>query len=134
MGPSGSGRQRLGLVEMGRRFHAASGQPCGFDPVSFLSVMEEAERQGGLFRSERGFLAGILSRAWCDSTWIYAVELAWWSEDGHGLRLLRRFEDWARDAGAREIRMTTLNAIPRTGLALERRGYTASETSWLKVV
>ena len=122
------------LEEMGRRFHAASNQSCGFDAAAFTAMMDKCAENGGLFQSARGFVAGMIAQAWCDPQWRIAVELAWWSEDGRGLYLLREFERWAVESGAKEIRMTTLHTLPKAGKILARRGYAVSEHSWTRLV
>lgn len=118
------------LLEMGRRFHAASGIPCGFDGDAFLLAMERC----GVFTTEKGFIAGMLVPSPICPSWVMAVELAWWSEDGKGLSLLRKFEKWARQSGASEIRMTTLSDMPRAGEIMPRLGYRSVEVSWTKVI
>lgn len=117
---------------MGRRFHSATGHPSEFSAQAFEAALDQIEAQGGLFTSERGMIGGLIAPMWCAPDWTAAVELFWWAEDGQGLRLLRRFEQWARDMGAREIRMTTLAAMPAAERAL--RGYERTETSWTRVI
>jgi len=123
---------RSELVAMGRRFFAASELPGEFDATAFLDTVARIEADGGLFTSPKGMLGGVIAPGWCAPDWTAAVELFWWAEDGQGLRLLRRFEEWAKDRGANEIRMTTLAAMPRAEKLL--RGYRRTETSWSKVI
>ena len=122
------------LAEMGQRFHAASSVPCSFDEDAFLAAMEGCKAQGGVFQTEKGFIAGVLAPLPIDPQWTVAVELAWWSEDGKGLSLLRKFERWARESGAREIRMTTLADMPKASEIMKRLGYHSAEISWTKVI
>lgn len=117
---------------MGRRFFTASGLPGDFDPAAFGAMLDRIDADGGLFTSPRGMIGGVISPAWCAPNWLAAVELFWWAEDGQGLRLLRRFEAWARERGANEIRMTTLASMPSAERAL--RGYLRAETSWTRVI
>lgn len=119
---------------MGRRFHAASGVPCGFDEDAFTAIMGRCNDQGGLFVTDKGFMAGLLTPSLICPGWVMAVELAWWSEDRKGIRLLHMFEEWARGNGANEIRMTTLSALPKAGAIMERVGYSSTEVSWSKVI
>ena len=118
------------LIDMGRKFHAATGHPSAFSADAFETMLDQIEAQGGLFTSARGMIGGVIAPMWCAPDWKAAVELFWWAEDGQGLRLLRRFEQWARDMGAQEIRMTTLAAMPDAERAL--RGYQRTETSWTR--
>ena len=124
--------QRPDLIDMGRKFHAATGHASRFDEAAFCVALDQIEAQGGLFTSKRGMIGGVIAPMWCAPDWKAAVELFWWAEDGQGLRLLRRFEQWARDMGAQEIRMTTLAAMPEAERAL--RHYERAETSWTRAV
>lgn len=117
---------------MGRRFHAATGHPSSFCADAFCEMLDRVEAQGGLFTSRRGMIGGIIAPMWCAPDWKAAVELFWWAEDGQGLRLLRRFEAWAKEKGANEVRMTTLAAMPDAEKAL--RGYERVETSWTRKI
>lgn len=127
-----SSTQRADLIDMGRRFHEATGHPSSFCADAFNAALDQIEAGGGLFTSERGMIGGILAPMWCAPGWLSAVELFWWAEDGQGLRLLRRFEQWAREQGAQEVRMTTLAAMPDAERAL--RGYERTETSWTRIL
>lgn len=111
---------------MAQRFFAASGLKGEFD-------LEAFDRMAGLckvFRTERGFIMGMITPAWGAPKWLTAVEFAWWSEDGKGLHLLRQFERWAQEQGAHEVRMTTLAALPGAEKILRRKGYEPAEISW----
>lgn len=119
---------------MGRRFHTASSVPCDFNEEAFLKAMEGCKAQGGLFRTEKGFMAGVIVPSAVDPDWKMAVELAWWSEDRKGMHLLRQFEKWAKESGASEVRMTTLASLPRASKIMERVGYRSAEISWTKVI
>ena len=125
---------RPDLIDMGRRFFAATGHPATFDAEAFSALLGRMEADPGsvLLTSRKGMLGGSLAPCWCAPTWITAVEFFWWSEDGHGLRLLRRFERWAREMGANEIRMTTLAKLPDAERAM--RGYERTETAWTRII
>ncbi|MCI5040026.1 MAG: hypothetical protein MRY81_10110 [Donghicola eburneus] len=124
------------LAALGQRFHAASGMPFGYDPdqiAGFLQGLIENE-SGVVLCSEQSLICGVLSPAYCDPNWMMAVELAWWSEDRQGLKLLRAFEAWARDKGANEVRMTTLCSLPAAEKIMSRTGYAPAEISYRKVI
>lgn len=55
-----------------------------------------------------------------------AVEHGWFAKDRSGLRLLRAFEAWAADRGAR-VRLST----GKGGPDLARLGYRPVETAWV---
>jgi len=122
------------LVEMGRRFHERAQFPYEFDERGFLDVMAQCEQQGGLFQTDRGFIAGTISPVWFSPENFAAVELAWWSEDGKGAYLLRQFEGWAKQSGAKEVRMTTIPGLGKAERLMQLKGYRAEETSWTKAI
>jgi len=120
------------LVDMGAAFHEAASLPFDYDPESSAAAMTGMIEGGGVFVTERGAIGGVLGTAWSNPAWVYACELFWWAEDGQGRALLRRFEEWARESGAGEVRMTSLYHLDRAGKILERLGYTAREISYGK--
>lgn len=123
------------LLEMGRVFHAESGMAFRFDERAvedFLGRMIESDGAVVLM-TDRGGIGGVLTPAYCDPAWVYAVELFWWAR-GDGLALLREFERWAQQAGAAEVRMTSLAALPRADRILRRVGYAPAEVSYSKAV
>ena len=124
------------LVDMGRKFHAQSKMLCGFDPVASAGILEGMINSDAatVIRSDSGGIGGILNPAYCDPSWVMAVELFWWADDRQGLKLINEFEKWAKSMNANEVRMTSLQAIPRSAEILDRRGYIRSEISHQKVI
>ena len=123
------------LTEMGRKFHAQSAMPFGFDSdavSSLLGRMIESDT-AIVVMTDRGAIGGILNPAYCDPSWVMAVELFWWAE-GDGLSLLKAFEEWAKEFGASEVRMTSLVGLPRADAILRRKGYAPTEISYQKVI
>jgi GNAT superfamily N-acetyltransferase len=123
------------LVDMCQAFHAASGMPFTFDRDAMANVLArliEAE-DATVLMTERGVIGGMLNTAYCAPSWVYAVEMFWWAK-GDGLALLRAFEGWAQRAGANEIRMTSLAALPRADRILRHVGYSPAEISYSKVI
>ncbi len=121
------------LVEMGHKFHAAAQLPFPAEQGAVETAIRQMIEQGVVFVTERGAIGGMLSRAWINPAWVYAAEFFWWAEDGKGRALLRAFEEWARDNGANEIRMSALDHIPARKI-LERAGYSCREISLGKVL
>lgn len=109
--------------------------PFAFD----LDVMDGVltrmigDGRASVLMTDRGVIGGILQPAYCDPSWVYAVEMFWWAR-GDGLALLRAFERWAQQAGASEVRMTSLAALPRADRLLRRVGYAPAEVSYSKAV
>ena len=123
------------LMEMGKAFHAESGMPFAFDLDAMgdvLARMIEAEGAAVLM-ADKGVIGGMVQPAYCDPAWLYAVEMFWWAT-GDGLALLRAFERWAQQAGAKEVRMTSLAALPRADRLLRCVGYDPAEVSYSKVI
>lgn len=124
------------LAAFGAAQHAMSGVAAPFDRGAFsdfAGFLIDSDTATVLV-SQRGMIGGVLFPAYCAADWRMAVELFWWAEDGQGLRLLSGFEQWAREHGAREVRMTTLASHERAALALQRRGYVPTETSHARVI
>ena len=124
------------LLEMGKKFHAASGQPFEFneDAVGSLLIDMMLLPDGVVFRSDAGLVGGKIAPAYCDPDWRVAIELFWWAEDRQGLKLLRAFEAWAKDNEANEVRMTTLPALPSADAIVRRFGYEPSEISYSRLM
>lgn len=84
---------------------------------------------GAVWRSERGFIAGCITQTVINADPV-AIEMGWYAEDRSGLRLLRAFEDWARERGATLIKMSCNGGAAQQ--ILERAGYRACETAMVK--
>jgi len=123
------------LLEMGKAFHAESMMPFAFNEDAMAAALRQMiESEGAaVLMTDRGVIGGAINPAYCDPSWLYAVELFWWAQ-GDGLKLLRAFEGWAQQAGAKEIRMTSLAALPRADRLLRCVGYAPAEVSYSKVV
>lgn len=123
------------ILKMGRKFHEASNQFAPFSEAATARMLEGliASPDGMVLISDGGMIGGVLSPAYCADAWVMAVELFWWSEDRRGLVLLKGFEDWAREMGANEVRMTTLTNLERADKILRRRNYAPLEISYGKV-
>lgn len=74
-----------------------------------------------------GFIAGALVPTIINPAPL-AQELGWFAADGSGMRLLRRFEAWARDRGAFWVNLST----GVTGPDLARLGYCRAEQAWVR--
>ena len=123
------------MVNMLAAFHGASGIPAPFDAGAtggFVAALLNRD-DAALIVADAGVIGGVIVPAWCAPQWRIAVELFWWA-GRDGLALLRAFETWAHEAGAQEIRMSTLTALPRADGILRRKGYAATETSHAKVI
>lgn len=85
---------------------------------------------GGVFVSGGGFIAGQVGQTVISPDPV-AWELGWWAEDRSGIRLLRRFEQWAASKGATLIKMSCNGGMAQR--ILERSGYEVAEIQMVKV-
>jgi GNAT superfamily N-acetyltransferase len=76
-----------------------------------------------VFLSSGGMIGGMLCPYWAAPGDVQAIELFWFATDGQGRALLGAFEEWAREQGASEMRVTS-----RPTRALERMGYEPVDT------
>jgi GNAT superfamily N-acetyltransferase len=123
------------LMDMGRKFHAASGIGAELDEGAlrgFLSGLLQND-SACILVGEHGTIGGVLVPAYFNPSWVMAVEAFWWAERD-GLALLREFEAWAAKNGASEVRMTSLASLPRADAVLRRKGYSPIEISYQKVI
>lgn len=88
-----------------------------------------ASPDGVVFVSGVGFIAGALVQTVINPAPL-AQELGWFATDGSGLRLLRAFERWAVERGARWINLST----GVSGPDLSRLGYRRAEQAWVRSI
>lgn len=136
---SSNGRVRMATmhdmaecVEKGRQMTAAVGWHS-FDPDDAEVFLEHLINEGAVFLSSGGILGASLCPVPWNSAHITAVEHFWWSTDGHGLGLIRAFEDWAFTR-AHDIAFSTINYQLAVSKIMERRGYELRECAWVKRV
>lgn len=127
------------IVRMTAMLHASAGIVLPMDPRIVARFVE------GLIASPAGlvlvggpaepdgFLAASVGTASIAMTPV-AIEHGWWSAGGDGLRLLRRYEQWARGQGCFAARMSTPPGAERANDILERSGYSMAEQAWVKVL
>lgn len=130
------------LVEMGCRFIAETSyvEDIPVNPAQLESLALWLLNGGGvIFVSERhGAITGMLGAVMFDhpmSGQPTASEMFWWMEPerrGDGVRLLKRFEHWAKCHGAERIMM--VSPSPEVGRLYDRLGYRATETSYVRNV
>lgn len=80
-----------------------------------------------------GFLAASIGTASISMSPV-AIEHGWWAEGGAGLKLLRRYEAWAREQGCFAARMSTPPGADRATKILDRSGFSLAEQAWVKVL
>lgn len=127
------------IVRMTAKLHAAAGIVLPMDPRITARFVDGllASPMGlvlvGGGAEPDGFLAASVGSASISMTPV-AQEHGWWSEGGDGLRLLRRYETWAREQGCFAARMSTTPNADRANEILERNGFALAEQAWVKVL
>ena len=104
-------------------------------------VAMQASPQGLLLIAERGgkpcgFLAASIGYSAVSMAPV-AFESGWWSEPhsgGAGLRLLIRYERWAKDMGCAFVRMCTPPHNEKAAQILRKRGFFISELCWVRAL
>ena len=124
------------VLQMGAKFHKVSQMPCLYDREAFSHMIGEMIKSDecAVFVSRHGMIGGILSPAYIDPDWKQAIELFWWSEDGRGMALLRRFEKWACEHGVSEVRMSSIAGVGNADRIYDAIGYIKREISYSKVL
>lgn len=138
------------MVAMGERFFAFSrfADFAVFDrDVARASIANLTALDGGIALVAVvggeivGGIIGVLAPLWFAPSQLSATEFAWWVSEEHrggttGIKLLRAFEQWAKDKGAAMVSMSDLvieGATP-AGRLFEKLGYTVVERSHVKKV
>ena len=124
------------IVAMLARLRVASGSLGNFDQQAAYETASRIIDDGVIFRSDRGLFAGRTMAAPNAPSWLMAYEIWWWSEDGQWLPLLRKFEGWAKERGAGEVRMSSTIGPVSTRLVkvFRRAGYEPREICYRKVL
>ncbi len=98
----------------------------------FLALIQSPA--GVIFMTEDGFIAGMVTPAPQNNSWIMAFEIYWWSKGRSGLRLKRAFEGWALNMGANEIKFSHPVEETRVAGILEKSGHVPTEMIYGKAV
>lgn len=132
-------RATIGDAEHCARFGLKFIKAADMPPATFEGCLAFCQQllehpAAGVFVSEGGVIAGVISPLYYNPDHRQAVELWWWAEDGNGLRLLQAFEKWAENAGAHDVNMSTLDHYTPPGVEnlLERRGYQLRDKTFRK--
>lgn len=135
------------IVEMGRRFYAASGYeaiaPASNPSIAGLAIL--TMEQGVMLVVEGdGELIGMASLFLEPFTFnpsvTIATELAWWIEPAHrggmlAVRMMASIEEACRAREVTAIRMATLaNSPPQASALYERLGYQHSDSHYMRML
>lgn len=131
------------LMDGASQFFAEGKLPGRFDPVYFISRWADVLSKGGgviigMFGPDgiQGAIGGYLYKDINNGDY-QAIEGFWYVIEkyrGRGVILLRAFEDWAREVGAKRVAMIHLLHLHPDKLKdlYERLGYHAVEISYIK--
>ena len=124
-----TGSDVLRIVDMVEALREAVGGPIPVDRAWTSQTIAAlcTGHDSAVWVSAGGFIAGSLQPT-VISPDLIAMEHGWFATDGTGLRLLRRFEAWARERGATLVQLST----GPSGLDLSRLGYRVAERAWIK--
>lgn len=136
------------LCAMGRKFIAYSPYASMADVSDdeLATAIDNVVAACTVFISVRdGAVVGTLvaseSRLWFAPSVLLAVEMAWWVDEGYRgtrvpIELIRAFEAWAKDIGAKAVVMSDLviDGKAPVGAMLGRMGYVMSERSHMKEI
>lgn len=92
-------------------------------------VLVAGERPGAFLAASIGFTTVSASPVAQEHGWYAAPEMK-----GVGLKLLIRYEQWAKEQGCQFIRMSTPPENKAAASILERRGFLMSEIAHVKAV
>lgn len=116
---------RLGHLEHARSRWAAQKFDAEHVARSFTAFIQGMASAVFISRSGLGFIGGLVQPNLINRHWT-AYEVAWYSEDGTGLRLLDALSAWARKANAVELivhNYSGLNDATQFGRVMQRRGF-----------
>ena len=134
------------IAEMGVKFSAYTAYAQHMNPTKeqLFNAFKTLIEIGKIFVAEIdgkvvGFIACLVHPSWFSQTTLIAMEMAWWIEEAHrggvsGIRLVKAYEEWAKQMGASFICMSDLMSDGNAGLGnmLERLGYSMTERTHMK--
>lgn len=134
---------KAAVLRMARDFHSASETSLPFSAAMasmlFDASLTDADRLC-LVLDANGVRGTLVAQAGPHhfSPVKVATEIIWWVDpDARGieaLRMLRAYEDWARERGCAFAAMVGLGADPVVGRTYEIRGYAPAERHFLKAL
>lgn len=122
-------KDKLDLLQMAKSFHAGycDGQ---LHLASAIDLICKILNEGISFRSDNGFIGGIIMPHPFTGHSVL-VELAWWSQDKSGIKLLDTFIQAGKDEDVHEIRMSTMGTSSDTAAKIiQRKGFAVAETQY----
>lgn len=122
------------LLGFARRFHEAKQDRYGFDAASTEGFFRQVLAIGVVLIGSDGFLAGFALPEPSNSGHRVAHEAFWWSEGRDGLRLRKKFEQWAAAEGCCEVQFSHPEGERTVEKILTRAGYEPATRVWRKAI
>lgn len=131
------------LTRMAKSFLEESGQPYEFDRAKTKQSFDDALMRNDMLvllsveeGKPNGFLVGHVASPLFSHD-VAAIEVAWWVRPSHrgqpsNLKMIKQYETWARDNGAKVIGLTYLPDIQNLTTLYGRMGYHRSESNFIK--
>jgi GNAT superfamily N-acetyltransferase len=129
------------MVEMGRKFHEASGYGdiCEFDGLSFATTLQNAPDAVFLVAEKEGKLVGMAGALvypmYFNLHHRTAQEMFWWVDPEHrgiGSKLFEALEEEVKKMGAQSLTMIVIERFSWVGSYYEKRGFRPSERSFIR--
>lgn len=119
-------------------FHKNSQMPFETNAAWALALFKACVKDNDKIAiiKDGGILLGIVGHSLL-GPFKQSSELAWWVEPdkrGGSLKMLKMYEDWAIESGAKLIEVKSIKKFPETGKIYEKLGYDLLEVSWVKTV
>ena|SRR6218665_2019018 len=120
-------------------FHAACDLPFDVTTAWALGLFRACvtdKDKIAIIKEDGGILLGMIGPSLV-GPFIQCLEIAWWVEPdkrGGSIKMLKMYEDWAIENGAKLIEVKSMHKFPETEKLYERLGYEPLEKSWVKTV
>jgi len=136
------------LVQIGSHFFSEMGysRSVPFDEVSCADGIHRLMSAGAMiFVAEvdgevAGAIIGLMSSLWCQPHVRIAAEMAWWVMPKYrgiiGIRLMRKFEEWGKQQGAKFVVMSDIALDGKSDVAdmLNRMSYQTVERTHMRMI
>lgn len=124
------------VVDMGSEFHDYSPwRSVPFDRDATSAFVVNLIDHGVVFVSDGGMIGGLMNPLYFNPAFAVGCELFWWAKFD-GRKLMKAFEEWAQENGARGVQFSSLGdeQSERMAVLFDRAGYSKVETGWFKEI
>lgn len=126
-------------VRLLMNFHKACDLPFNVTTAWALALFKACVNDKdkiAIIKEDGGILLGMVGPSLV-GPFIQCLEIAWWVEPesrGGSLKMLKMYEKWAEEHGAKLIEVKSMHKFPETEKIYERLGYEPLEKSWVKTI